>query len=105
MGTSTDDRSARRLAARTEPLTFVVNGEEVVAYQGETLGAALTALGYRALRISEKLGHPRGMFCGMGICQECRVTVDGRPNVRACMTTVRPGMRVELPGLGGKCCG
>jgi sarcosine oxidase subunit alpha len=89
----------RRLTDRPEPLTFTVNGQEVVAYQGETVGAVLAALGQRALRLSEKYGAPRGLFCGMGVCQECRVTVDGVPNVRACMTLVAPGMRVELPGV------
>jgi sarcosine oxidase subunit alpha len=37
----------------------------------------------------------RGGFCGMGVCQECRVTVDGRPDQRACMTEVRDGMEVS----------
>lgn len=95
----TKNSGPRRLTDRPEPLTFTVNGQEVVAYQGETIGAALAALGQRAVRLSEKYGAPRGLFCGMGVCQECRVTVDGVPNVRACMTPVSPGMRVELPGV------
>ncbi len=40
-------------------------------------------------------GAPRGAFCAMGVCQECRLRVDGRPGVLACMTLVRDGMRVE----------
>ena len=72
-----------------------------MAYQGETVGAALAALGQRAVRLSEKYGDLRGLFCGMGVCQECRVSVDGVPNVRACMTPVSPGMRVELLGVEG----
>jgi sarcosine oxidase subunit alpha len=99
MMTKTRYKGPCRLIPRPEPLTFTVNGHEVVAYRGETVGAALAALGQRALRLSEKFGDPRGLFCGMGICQECRVTVDGVPNVRACMTLAAPGMRVEMPGV------
>jgi aerobic-type carbon monoxide dehydrogenase small subunit (CoxS/CutS family) len=40
-------------------------------------------------------GHPRGMYCGMGVCYECLVTVDDVSNVRACMTTARDGMIVS----------
>ena len=40
-------------------------------------------------------GEPRGPLCGMGICFECRVTVDGRPHVRSCQVLCRPGMEVR----------
>ena len=89
-----------RLTERPGRLTIAVNGREVAAFPGETVGAVLAALGQRALRRSEGRGGLRGLFCGMGVCQECRVTVDGVPNVRACMTGVREGMRVELVGVG-----
>ncbi|MSS71546.1 MAG: (2Fe-2S)-binding protein [Candidatus Latescibacteria bacterium] len=92
----------RRLTDRPESLTFTINGREVTAYEGETVGAVLAAMGQRALRSSEKFNDPRGLFCGMGVCQECRVTVDGISNVRACMTLVTPGLRVELPGVALK---
>jgi sarcosine oxidase subunit alpha len=96
---SVKKEGARRLTDRPGALTFTINGREVTAYEGETVGAVLAAMGQRALRSSEKFGDPRGLFCGMGICQECRVTVDGTPNVRACMTLVASGMRVDLPGV------
>jgi hypothetical protein len=41
-------------------------------------------------------GEARGLFCGMGVCFDCLVTVDGADNQRACMTRARPGCRVEL---------
>ena len=39
-------------------------------------------------------GEPRGVFCGMGVCFDCLVVVDGVPNTRACTTWVRDGMQV-----------
>ena len=63
------------------------------AIEGETVAAALTAAGITALRHTRN-GDPRGVFCGMGVCFECLVTVDGRPGQRACMTPLRDGMQV-----------
>ena len=65
------------------------------AIEGETLAAALTAAGIAALRTSRS-GDGRGIFCGMGVCYECLVTVDGRRAQRACMTRVRDGMEVSV---------
>ncbi len=96
---STLSHGSRRLTDRPKSLTITVNGKAVTAYRGETVGAAMAAMGQRALRRSEGRGGLRGLFCGMGVCQECRVTVDGVPNVRACMTEVSAGMRVELVGV------
>jgi sarcosine oxidase subunit alpha len=81
-------------------VTIRVNGRPVAAYRGETLFAALLAAGIRTLRHSSKdpTTTGRGGFCGMGVCQECRVTVDGMPDTRACMTAVREGMEVVTDG-------
>ena len=68
-------------------------GRAVPAIEGETVAAALTAAGITALRRTRG-GDPRGVFCGMGVCHECLVTVDARPGQRACMTEVREGMSV-----------
>jgi D-hydroxyproline dehydrogenase subunit gamma len=77
-----------------------VDDREVLAYAGESLAAALLAGGTRGLRHTLR-GAPRGYFCGMGVCHDCLVTVDGIPNVRACMTPVRDGLQVRLQrGLG-----
>lgn len=83
---------------RKNPVTIIVNGKPIAAYAGEMLLAALIAAGYRALRRSPVLNSPRGGFCGMGLCRECLVTVDGVPGVRACMTTVKAGMEVTTDG-------
>ncbi|GAB4280314.1 MAG: hypothetical protein Kow0092_35930 [Deferrisomatales bacterium] len=77
-----------------------VDGRPVPARAGQTVAGALVAAGIRTFRHGEK-GEPRGLFCGMGVCFECRVTVDGVPDVRACVTPARPGCRVELEGPGG----
>lgn len=80
---------------RGEPIEFTVDGVATRAYAGETIAAALLAGGVSAFRTTETRGEPRSYYCGMGICFECLVRVDGRQNVRACMTRVRAGMRVE----------
>lgn len=86
---------------RGRRLTILVDGHEVEACEGETVAAALTAAGRRTLRTTARAGAPRGYFCGMGVCHDCLMTVDGLPNVRACMTPVRDGLRVETQrGLG-----
>jgi predicted molibdopterin-dependent oxidoreductase YjgC len=86
---------------RGRPLRIRVDGVDVTAFEGESLAAALIAAGRRATRRTETTGEPRGYFCGTGVCQDCLVTLDGRPNVRACMTPAREGLRVETQrGLG-----
>ncbi|HVC97032.1 MAG TPA: (2Fe-2S)-binding protein [Pirellulales bacterium] len=78
---------------RNVRLTF--DGDEVLCVEGQTLAAAFLATGRRAWRFTSRRGEPRGVFCGMGICFDCLVEVDGRPNVRACLTPAAEGMRVE----------
>ena len=82
---------------RGQAVTIMVDGVPVKAYQGETIAGALLANGRRAWRRTET-GQPRGLFCGMGICFDCLATVDGVPNVRACITPVADGMVVETEG-------
>lgn len=81
---------------RGRPVSIRINGEPIEAYTGETLLAALTAAGIRTLRKSPVEKSPRGGFCGMGVCRECLVTVNGVPNVRACMVMVEENMEVTL---------
>ncbi len=73
-------------------LTF--DGRPVSARPGQSLAAALTDAGQRKLRQTAS-GASRGMFCGIGVCQDCLVTVDGVPNRRSCMTLAEPGQRVQ----------
>lgn len=78
-----------------EPLHFIFNGDSYTAYEGETIAAALLAAGVRTLRVHEEKGTPRGIYCNIGHCYECRVHVDGVPTIRACMTLVKDGMNVS----------
>ena len=75
--------------------TFSFDGREIVAEPGQSVGAALIAAGYRSWRTTRHGGAPRGVFCGIGICFDCLVVVNGRPNQRACLTEVRDGDEVE----------
>ena len=79
-------------------LTVSVDGEPAEAYPGETVATLLLALGRQTFRHTVHLHAPRGLFCGMGVCFDCLVTVDGQANVRACMTPVRAGMTIETGG-------
>lgn len=67
---------------------------DLVFQPGQSLAAALTAAGITALRQTRCDSPGRGLFCGMGVCQDCLVVVDGEPNQRACMTQARAGQTV-----------
>src|SRR5687768_6316224 len=80
---------------RNDPpsIDFEFEGRTIDARPGETIAAALIAAGERELRESH-LGTRRGLFCGMAVCQECLVTVDGIAR-RACMVLATRGMDVK----------
>jgi hypothetical protein len=75
-------------------IEMVVDGSPLEALEGQSIGAALIAAGRVSLRSSPG-GSPRGLYCGIGVCQECRVVVAGEGVVRACVTPVVAGMRVS----------
>jgi len=70
------------------------NGEPLVARPGDSIAAALTAAGVRRLGTG-CAGQDRAMFCGMGVCQDCVVAVEGQGPRLACMTAIAPGMVVQ----------
>lgn len=80
---------------------FTFDGQPVAALQGETIAAALAAQYITAVR-QTRSGAPRGPFCGIGVCFDCLVTVNGRPSQRACLTKVEAGLDVRsaVPALG-----
>lgn len=80
--------------AHESTFTFSWNGQEIRAHRGATILGALLASGHRVLRTTRIAGEPRGPLCGIGVCYECLVTVDGKPNRRACVTAAKPGMVV-----------
>ena len=69
---------------------IVVDGRRIPAGPGQTLAAAMIAAGMPAWRTTRQ-GRPRGLFCGIGVCFDCLVTVNGRRSVRACLAPARPG--------------
>ena len=85
---------------RGPAVALTLDGRPVTAFEGESLAAVLLAEGHVATRFTQG-GSPRGVFCGMGVCFDCLVVVDGVPNTRACVTWAREGMRVHRQdGLG-----
>lgn len=81
----------------SEELEIKVDGRAVRATPAMTVAAALHDSGQARLRASVT-GEPRGVLCAMGICFECRVTIDGIANRRACLVLCRPGLEVETGG-------
>jgi NADPH-dependent 2,4-dienoyl-CoA reductase/sulfur reductase-like enzyme len=80
-------------------LKIEFEGETLEAHPGESLAATLTAHGIRSFRTTER-GSERGLFCGMGVCQDCLLEVDGRPNQRACTLKVDRPMKVRREASG-----
>ena len=87
------ERLPRRRGSQT--VEVLVDGEKVQAYVGEMVATVLLAQGQLTFRHTDQGHSPRGLFCGMGVCFDCLVTIDGQPNVRACLTPVQAGMVVE----------
>ena len=103
-GANTTAGEARRVdhgIARGPEVEILVDGHPVRAFEGESVAAALLAAGRRALRTTARRGEPRGLYCGIGVCFDCVMTIDGQPNVRTCQTPVRAGMRVESQSGNG----
>ena len=80
---------------RNKEVSINVNGKKILAYEGETLLAVLIASGIKKLRKSSVLKENRGGLCGMGVCYDCLVTVNGVRNSRACMSYVEDGMEIK----------
>lgn len=76
-------------------LHIVFDGRELPARPGQSVGAALVEAGITAWRTTRRHGRPRGLFCGIGVCYDCLLTVAGRANQRACLTPVCDGLQVE----------
>lgn len=77
--------------------SFDLDGRPVPFVPGQTVGAALVAHGRAAWRTTRGGGRPRGIFCGIGVCYDCLLTVDGVPNQRACqvLASERLGVRTQ----------
>ena len=86
-------RTPRSLVgAEPEPsFAISVDGRDLSALPGQTIAAVLWQAGISSWRRTRGDGRPRGVFCGIGVCFDCLVTVNGRPNQRACLVPARPG--------------
>jgi sarcosine oxidase subunit alpha len=80
---------------RGKEIHIIYNGSRLKAYEGETIATALWAAGVKVARHTAKRNEPRGLFCAIGHCSDCLMTVDGIPNKRTCITLVEDGMVVE----------
>lgn len=77
------------------PIQLHINGQPHQVQGPCTVAAALAQAGVQATRRSAT-GQPRAAFCGMGVCQECRVSIDGTAQRLACLTPARVGMSIEV---------
>ena len=78
----------------SEALTLLVNGSAVVVKKGSIVSTAVALAGEASSRTSVS-GQRRGPLCGMGICFECRVTINGEPHLRGCQILCERGMDVR----------
>ncbi len=76
-------------------VTIYFDGQAISAYEGEPIAAALMSAGVRSFRRTVKRGEPRGIFCAIGRCTDCMMIVNGKPNIRTCVTPVEDGMQVS----------
>jgi len=83
---------------RGDSFTVRVDGVEVTAYDGDSVAAVLVRDGRASWRRTRHGDRPRGLFCGIGACQDCLVTVDGVTGVRACVAPAEPGADIATDG-------
>ena len=80
---------------KQKEMKIYFDGQEYTAYEGDTIASALLASGVRTLRFHEDKETPRGIYCNIGHCFECRVKIDGKKTVRACLTPAENQMQIE----------
>jgi sarcosine oxidase subunit alpha len=78
----------------SDQIQIRVNGKTVSVSAGTVVAAAIAQAGQQCFRRSLK-GEYRGPLCGMGICMECRVTINGQPHARSCQILCEAGMEVQ----------
>lgn len=74
---------------------FEYDGKRISGYEGEPIAMALKAAGIQIHRYTSKQHKPRGIFCAIGRCTDCVMIVDGKPNIRTCVTPLAEGMKVQ----------
>lgn len=76
-------------------VAFTYDGKQLEGYEGEPIAAALKAAGVMVHRYTQKQHKPRGIFCAIGRCTDCVMVVNGKPNIRTCVTPLEEGMAVQ----------
>jgi predicted molibdopterin-dependent oxidoreductase YjgC len=85
-----------------ETVSVTIDGRPYKALPGEVIAAVLMANGIMVHRHTAKRHEPRGVYCGIGQCTDCVMTVNGKPNVRTCITPVEDGMCILTQDGFGK---
>ena len=83
---------------KSKEVHIFYEGRELLAYEGETVASVLTSYGIRDFRYTRKKKEPRGVYCSIGRCTDCMMTINGKKNIRSCITAVEEGMQVERGG-------
>ncbi|MEE3469875.1 MAG: (2Fe-2S)-binding protein [Butyrivibrio hungatei] len=74
---------------------FTFDGQKMKGFENEPIAIALKANGVMIHRYTKKEHKPRGLFCAIGRCTDCVMVVDGKPNIRTCVTPLKEGMVVN----------
>lgn len=78
------------------PVTITVDGVPASGLTGQSLAGVILASGLLGFRRTSALGRPRGVFCGIGVCYDCLVEVNGQRDVRACQRRAADGDVVTI---------
>ncbi|MBR1738009.1 MAG: (2Fe-2S)-binding protein [Firmicutes bacterium] len=78
-----------------QKVRFQFDGKELEGFEGEPIAVALKANGVMVHRYTSKKHEPRGIFCAIGRCTDCVMIVNGKPNIRTCITPLEDGMTVQ----------
>lgn len=89
-------------SAQDDPFEIVVDGTACLAYEGDTLAAVMVRAGSPSTRVTRLQARPRGVYCGIGVCQDCLVVVNGTASVRACLDLARVGDVVSTQEGSGR---
>lgn len=95
MGTRVEEHPILGVQEKGRPVSFYFDGKELQGYEGEPIAAALKAASVMVHRYTKKEHKPRGIFCAIGRCTDCVMVVNGKPNVRTCVTPLEEGMKVQ----------
>lgn len=80
---------------RGKSIEVTIDGQSVHAFEGELVSTVLQAEGISVFGHKHTTGRPSGMYCGMGVCYECLVTINGTNNIQACQTFAADQMVIE----------